>query len=127
MDKPKVLIIIPNLGKGGAQRVFHQQFAYLATVADVTGCVFNWDGAFDSDKNGNIISLNVPGGSSIISKIYCFWRRCVELRRVKRKRGIQISISHLEGADYVNILSRVSDRTVCWIHGTKKFDNNFEA
>ncbi len=127
MDKPKVLIIIPNLGKGGAQRVFHQQFAYLSTVADVIGCVFNWDGAFESDKNSNIISLNVPGGSSFISKIYCFWKRCVVLKQTKRKHGIQISISHLEGADYVNILSNVGDRSICWIHGTKKFDDNIEG
>lgn len=127
MARLKALITIPNLGKGGAQRVFHQQLDYLSTVADVTGCVFNWDGAFASDKKKNIISLNVPAGGSIFSKIYYFWRRCVELRRIKKKYGIQLSISHLEGADYVNILSRVSERTVCCVHGTKKFDNNIEG
>jgi glycosyltransferase involved in cell wall biosynthesis len=127
MDRPKVLIIIPNLGKGGAQRVFHQQLSFLSTAADVTGCVFNWDGAFESDKLNNIISLEVPGGRTMFSKIHCFWKRCVELRQIKKKYGIQVSISHLEGADYVNILSRLSDRTICWIHGTKKFDDNIEG
>jgi glycosyltransferase involved in cell wall biosynthesis len=127
MDRPKVLIIIPNLGKGGAQRVFHQQLSYLSTIADVTGCVFNWDGAFESDKQNNIISLEVPAGRTMFSKIHCFWKRCVELRRIKKKYDIRISISHLEGADYVSILSRESDRTICWVHGTKKFDDNIEG
>jgi hypothetical protein len=38
---PKVLIIIPNLGRGGAQKVFHQQLDFLSKEFDVTACVFN--------------------------------------------------------------------------------------
>src|SRR5690349_10127928 len=115
MDKPKVLIIIPNLGRGGAQRVFHQQLSYLSKSTDVVGCVFNWDGSFESDKQDNIVSLNVPAGRSFIGKLYCFWKRCQALRRIKKQYGVQVSISHLEGADYVNILSRRSERIICWV------------
>jgi glycosyltransferase involved in cell wall biosynthesis len=122
--KRKVLLIIPNLGRGGAQRVFHQQLKYLSNDFDVMGCVFNWDGAFEEDKASNIVSLNVSGGVTLLQKIRTFILRIIRLRKLKRENKIDISISHLEGADYVNLLSRGSDKTICWIHGTKKFDRN---
>ncbi|MDH4088854.1 MAG: glycosyltransferase [Cyclobacteriaceae bacterium] len=120
----RILIIIPNLGRGGAQQVFWQQMNHLALHFEVFGCVFNWDGAFEQDKLGNIISLDVPGGKTWLQKVYYFIIRILRLRKIKKDRKIDISISHLEGADYVNLLSRYLDRTICWVHGTKRFDEN---
>lgn len=127
MPKPKILIIIPNLGRGGAQKVFNQQLQYLSDLFDVHGCVFNWDGAFDDDQHDRIISLDVAKGNNWFSKIYYFLLRAVRLRRIKRERKIDIAISHLEGADYVNYFSRTNDKVICWVHGTKKFDQNISG
>jgi glycosyltransferase involved in cell wall biosynthesis len=123
----KVLLIIPNLGLGGAQNVFRQQYVFYSKSFETVGCVFNWNGATPEDKNAGYISLDVPGGGNILSKSWHFIRRILELRRIKRKYGITHSISHLEGADYVNILSRQSEKTICWIHGTKKFDGQIRG
>ncbi len=122
-----ILIMIPNLGRGGAQIVFRQQLKELAAKHEVWGCVFNWDGAFQEDHQENIVSLNVPAGANIFFKIYYFFLRVIRLRSLKRRLKINVSISHLEGADYVNILSSGSDETVCWIHGTKEFDKNISG
>lgn len=127
MSRLKLLIIIPNLGRGGAQRIYHQQLKHLAPYFDVQGTVFNWDGAFDEDKTEATLSLDVPGGRTWAHKIYYFFLRIVRLRKLKREKNIDISISHLEGADYVNILSRRSEKVICWIHGTKKFDKNIKG
>jgi glycosyltransferase involved in cell wall biosynthesis len=124
MIKPNILIIIPNLGRGGAQRVFHQQMQHLSRHFKVLGCVFNWNGSFEEDKTLNIISLDVPGGKTWMHKVYYFILRTLRLRKLKREKNIDVSISHLEGADYVNLLSRGSEKVICWIHGTKKFDEN---
>ena len=127
MIRLNVLIIIPNLGSGGAQRVFHQQRQYFSAHFNITGCVFNWDGAFEADHASDIVSLSVPAGHTLFHKIYYFLLRVIRLRKLKKKNKIDIAISHLEGADYVNLLSRKSDKVICWLHGTKKFDNNIEG
>lgn len=125
--KKKILIVIPNLGKGGAQKIFHQQMEHLSSCFEVIGCVFNWDGAFEHDRAENIISLDVPKGEIIPSKVWNFILRIWRLRKLKKKFGIQVTISHLEGADYVNVLSRSEDEVICWVHGTKKYDENIEG
>lgn len=124
---PRVLIIIPNLGRGGAQKVFHQQRNYLSQHFEVVGCVFNWDGAFPEDRLPNMYSLQVPGGTSIFSKFLNFCKRVYRLRKLKKEHRIDVSISHLEGADYVNILSKTNEKIICWIHGSKKHDGNING
>ena len=122
--KNRLLLIIPNLGPGGAQVVFRDQLHYYSEQYDVVGCVFNWDDSFAEDRNPNIVSLNIPAGGSALTKIYFFWKRIFSLRKLKKQLNVAISISHLEGADYVNILSRNEERVITWIHGTKQFDEN---
>lgn len=107
--------------------MFWQQLDFLSENFDTKGCVFNWNGSFDSDKNKNVISLNVPAGATMFQKFFFFIARIRALRRIKKEMNIDISISHLEGADYVNILSRRKEMIVCWIHGTKKHDENIEG
>lgn len=123
----KVLLVIPNLGLGGAQKVFYQQLTNLAPHFEVSACVFNWDNSFQSDQTKGIISLDVPAGKSYLGKMYCFFLRVIRLRALKNRLGINLTISHLEGADYVNVLSKKNDKIICWIHGTKKFDENISG
>jgi glycosyltransferase involved in cell wall biosynthesis len=123
----RILLVIPNLGRGGAQRVFHQQLAFYARYHDVRGCVFNWDGAFEHDKLPGIESLAVPGGKNIISKIFYFFKRVSRLKKVKKSFSADLTISHLEGADYINILSGRPGRIYCWIHGTKTRDRQIHG
>jgi len=124
----KLLILIPNLGAGGAQKIFRDQLQFYSTHIETVGCVFNWDGAFDEDKLiKNIFSLRIPGGKNVFSKIYYFFLRVFKLGVLKRKLRITHCISHLEGADYVNVLSHCSDKRICWIHGTKRYDHNIEG
>lgn len=127
MTGKNILLLIPNLGTGGAQKVFRQQLSFLSSHYVVHACVFNLDGAFDGDKNTNLHSLDVPAGSNTFWKAWYFCLRVIRLRSLKKKLNIHVSISHLEGADYVNVLSRTRDKVICWIHGTKKFDENIEG
>ena len=127
MNKPKILIIIPGLGKGGAQKVFRDQLRFYSQHFDTLGCVFNWDGAFNEERALNILSLEVPAGSNMVSKAYFFLRRVFKLRQIKRSYKIDFCISHLEGADYVNILSVQDEKIICYIHGTKFHDKEIKG
>jgi glycosyltransferase involved in cell wall biosynthesis len=100
---------------------------FYAKHYNVIGCVFNWDDSFEDDRNGNIISLDVQAGKMWVNKIFSFWKRVAALKKIKKENHIDVSISHLEGADYVNLLSKQNEKVVCWVHGSKSFDENIEG
>ena len=49
------------------------------------------------------------------------------MKRIKEQFRVDIAISHLEGADYINILSRKREKVITWMHGTKQFDKNISG
>lgn len=123
----KILILIPNLGRGGAQQVFRDQLQFFSKNSDTLGCVFNWHDAFPDERHSNIISLDIPAEKNFRGKVTCFWKRVIALRKIKKQHNITLSISHLEGADYVNLLSKRNEKVICWIHGSKMSDENIEG
>jgi len=125
--QPRILLVIPNLGRGGAQKVFLDQLDFYSLHFETIGCVFNWNDSFPSDQRSNIVSLDVPAGNNFFQKIFFFLKRIRRLRQIKKKYRIDFSISHLEGADYVNVISGYSGKIFCWIHGTKTGDQNISG
>jgi len=122
-----ILLVIPCFGFGGAQQVFHDHSVELAARFNVTECVFNYD-LPDVYPSGNpVVSLEVGGGTSVGSKLQSFYQRLQHLKKIKRDRKIDLSISHLEGADYANLLSQVGERTIAVIHGSKVHDANISG
>lgn len=124
VNNKNILLIIPCFGFGGAQQVFHDHSVELAKRFKVTECVFNLD-LPDVYPSGNpVISLQVEPAAGLSGKIRNFWRRIQRLRHIKREQRVDLSISHLEGADYVNLLSRMGERTIAVIHGSKVHDDS---
>ena len=128
MERKRILVFITNLSFGGAQRVFSEQSLLLSKRHDVVECVFNLADGYAFPTKNKIFDLKVPAGKNIFDKLIRFYQRVTRLNRVKETLGTEICISHLEGADYINILSkRKGEQTVCWIHGSKLFDENIEG
>lgn len=121
---PTILLVIPNLGLGGAQRVFHDHSVELAKHYCVTEAVFNLDGGNMFPSENELVSLDVAGGGSATDKVRNLWRRVTRLKNLKRRLGTQVSISHLEGADYVNLLSKGGEKVILCVHGSKLHDTN---
>ncbi|HMG93394.1 MAG TPA: glycosyltransferase [Chryseolinea sp.] len=124
MEKKVILMLIPNLNFGGAQRVFYNLSLELSKQYKVVECVFNFDAGHAFVSGNEVLSLDVAGGRNIFSKIWLFVRRCRKLREIKKRIGADICISHLEGADLVNVLSKGKDKTIAWVHGSKWYDQN---
>ena len=123
-SRPHILLVIPTLIMGGAQRVFHDHSVLLAEHFPVEEVVFNLDGGCMFPSGNPLTSLDVGGGGGSITKIANFLRRISRLRRIKQAKHIDVSISHLEGADYVNILSRGGEKTILVVHGSKLADHS---
>ena len=126
-DKPALLLLIPNLGLGGAQRVFADHANFLAGTYKVTECIFNLNQAGDYHTDNELCELAVPGGGGPLAKIQHFVSRCIRLRKLKQVRQVTVAISHLEGADYVNVLSGMGEQRVICVHGSKLHDRNMRG
>src|SRR5215217_4177964 len=123
MDKKHVLMLITNYGFGGAQKVFADHSILFAEKAIVKECVFNdWNQKRLNSTPNNYKSLDVPGGGMLLTRTYHFFIRIHRFRKLKKEFKPHITISHLEGADYVNLLSGGTDKKIIVIHGSKVDD-----
>ena len=127
MPKPRILMVITNLTFGGAQRVFEDHRRLLSQTCDVTEAVFNLADGHAFPGSAPVVDLGVGGGGSIFDKIINFAKRVHRLRKVKLRLEPAVCISHLEGADYVNVLSRHRERIVLCVHGSKLHDSNIRG
>lgn len=115
-------MIIPELMTGGAQRSFSQLSRDLSEKHEVHVVIFNKTAPVSYALGGPLHSLGVSKGASVFQKIQCFIKRIRNLRKLKHKIKPDISISFLEGADYVNVLSAVGEKVVISIRGSKVHD-----
>ena len=121
-------MIIPNFGFGGAQKVFADHSQLLLEHANVTEYVFN---DFEEKKTYESLapykSLNVPGGGAFFERISNFRKRINVFKKLKKEYKPDVTISHLEGADYINLLSGGRDKKIIVIHGSKQNDQNISG
>lgn len=122
--KRRVLLLIPNLDFGGAQRSFSKISIGLQEQCEVDVAVFNTEAGVAFPYGGKLIDLQVAGGGNLLDKAQHFWARVSRLKALKQRNRYDACISFLEGADYINILSRTAagERTIISIRGSKKFD-----
>jgi glycosyltransferase involved in cell wall biosynthesis len=118
----RVLLIIPNLDFGGAQRTFSNLSLELEKDHSVYVAVFNTHNGVAFAHGGQLIDLDVPGASTIIGKLYLFMKRVRRLRAIKLRSQIDVAISFLEGADYVNLLSKGKEAAIISVRGSKVHD-----
>ena len=115
-------MLITNLTFGGAQRVFFDHSRLLGVRHDVTEIVFNRADGHAFESGNSILSLDVAGGGSALNKLANVARRVRRLTALKRRLRPALTISHLEGADYVNLLARGPGKRLLVIHGSKLHD-----
>jgi glycosyltransferase involved in cell wall biosynthesis len=118
----RVMLLIPNVDFGGAQRSIARLSEVLSRDHDVFFCAFNMDGDPEFRHAGTLLDLRVPAGRNLPDKARMFARRVAQVRRLKREHRIDVCVSFLEGADYVNVLSRQGERVVLSIRGSKVHD-----
>lgn len=123
-------MLIPQLSFGGAERVFHDQSRELAEAGHhVTECVFQTRTRKIAFQTTNqLIVLDTPDTDesySVLSKAMALRRRVAQVREIKKELRIDVCISHLEGADYINILSKGTEQVILCIHNSKEHDPNY--
>ena len=118
VPKSSILMLITNLTFGGAQRVFYDHSRLLGQRHDVTEVMFNLVEGHAFPTGNDLLSLDVPGGGGPLVKAIHFVQRVRNLTAIKRRLRPVLTISHLEGAHYVSLLSRMNDKKIFVIHGS---------
>lgn len=119
-----VLLIGSELGKGGAERSISLLSYYLEkTGYNVTLCILSGKDRTSYYKTcKEIIFVDPPEYKTVWEKIMAWKYRLSKIRKIKKERKIDISISFLEGPDYVNVLTRTGEKVALSIRGSKMFD-----
>ena len=124
VEKKRILMIIPNLDFGGAQTSLSRITLLLNPFCIITIVVFNKDNIAPLSFGGELIDLKVPASRFYLGKAINFIKRVSRLKKIKKRISPHTSISFLEGADYVNLLSSQGERIFFYLHGSKLHDKN---
>lgn len=124
----RILMLIPQLGYGGAEGSFLRVANYLAHHAQVTIALMARDyGRGDYCTAGASTDLPVvlldgekQVGGSPLAKAARWWRMLRHLRTLKD--GHDVAISFLSGANLLNALAGPRAKTVVSERGSKRFD-----
>ncbi len=118
-------MLIPDLGKGGAETSFITLANYLALSHKVTVASFSKIDFQDLKGTTNILIGKGKRSNSLLGKIRDFLQRKNDFKQVLNEAQADVSISFLEGANYINALcSNKSSLTVLSVRGSKRYDQN---
>lgn len=120
----RVMILTPDFGYGGAERSVAAISRALAVHYQVHVVVFNKKINQVYAIGGSLHSLDVEGGVSMVQKAISFLQRLRRVKNLKKQLGIHICLSFLEGADYINILTKGKSKAIINIRGSKRHDAN---
>ena len=126
-SKKNILLIIPNLDFGGAQNSFYALSQELSKTHNVINVVFNKHNMANYIFKSTLLELDLGNASTFISKIFSFLKRTSRLKKIKKEHNIDVAISFLEGADYINILSKKKEKLILSIRGSKLNDPNISG
>lgn len=115
----KIAIIIQNLNGGGAERTAANLSLYFSEKYEVHLIVF--DGRVINYPHGGMLhDLKVYPSKSKVQKAINVIRRVIKTSLLKRKYGIEATISLMEESNIVNLLSNSGDKKITSIR-------NFES
>lgn len=110
--KKRLLIIVPHLRDGGAQKsaarlseLLHEEFEiYILTFFS------QQDFPIAYTYQGTHICLEQKVKRNPFSKIFNIFQRIYFLRKVKREKNIDVAVSYLHNAHTANVLSTVNEK-----------------
>lgn len=127
MNAPlRILMLIPQLGFGGAEGAFMRLARHLATGAEVTIAVMDRPYSEAPDVTGWTVTppLKLDDGigkaDGRFGRMLRWWRMLRRLRTLKRRHDV--TISFLSGMNLLNALAGPRTRTIVSERGSKRHD-----
>jgi len=102
----KILIVIPSLTKGGAERVVSTLSNFWSNEHNVFIALFDVT-KIEYSYTGSIIDINAPSSSNFFTKIINPFLRIMRLRKVMTEENFDSIFSFMESANFPTIISTV--------------------
>lgn len=117
------MFIIPSLEGGGAERVASLLSIELSKKYNLYFVVFDSDN-IAYQYGGKLEDIEVKSSNSKIKKIINVIKRAYKVKKLKKHYSISTTVSFMESANIVNVLSRKNDKVIISIHNHLYKDNN---
>lgn len=123
--KENILIIIDKISNGGAQRAAVNLANGLSKSYNVILATFEIK-EDNYECSSKIINLNCGKTNNKISKVYNMLKRIHKIRKIKRENNITHSISFLTVPNFINICTKLNDKTIVSIRNEmSKIEKSF--
>src|SRR6056297_2638638 len=119
INMENIAIIIPDLSNGGAEKVAANLSIGLTKRGKNIFFILYNSNEIDYNYEGRVIDLGCKKSNNFITKLYAFLKRYIKIKIFKRKHNIDISISFLENANLINLLTKTNDKIILTIHAIK--------
>ena len=114
-DRKNLLLIVPTLRLGGQERVAVNTAEILNETYNVTMVIFDSREAIYL-PNCELIELQLPAKSGAFNKAKNVFHRVVALKKLKKEREIDVSLSFGKTANLANTLSKTQGKTISAVH-----------
>lgn len=112
-------MLITEMGKGGAQRVFYDHASALAADFEVEEAVFDCN---ESERllNSHLPLYDLKGNKRFIlsTPVDRLLARAKVLTKLVSKQQSKVVISHMDGANWINALSKSKAKRIFVVHGS---------
>lgn len=106
-----VAIIVSRLCDGGAERTAAHLSRLLNENHTVYLIVFNAN-EITYPYAGKLLNINIPATSNWAKRLWNLLKRARKVKKLKKKYSIDVSISFMEGANFINVLTRRNERII---------------
>lgn len=119
----KIALIVPVLSSGGVEAVVSTLSQNIGD--DVLKVIILYNSKVIAyPYSGHIISLNVKIGGNFILKIFSFIKKCIAIKRIKKKCHFDAVVSFQESANLINVMTRCKEKVVVSTHSYKSNELN---
>jgi len=120
----RILLLTTDIGLGGAERVWNQHSIALSSFFHVEQAVFEFTPNPGYRSNLALHNLVICPIILRLGSFPRFIQRVIALHCLVKSRKIDLVISHLEGANLVNVVSFSRAKKILVLHGSAKGDLN---
>jgi glycosyltransferase involved in cell wall biosynthesis len=117
LKKKNVLLLVNQFYGGGAQKVIANLSIYLSSYYSVTIAIYNDINKVVFEYKGDFVKLNLPfpqdtHNNPIHKRIIRSLSLLKQVRKLKKEKQIDATISFMEASNIVNILTRRNDKII---------------
>lgn len=113
MNKKNIIMLIPCLSSGGAERAAINLAENIYKDYNFHFIIFDADrNTYNFDKNIKLINLGIKPKNSLIGKLLNTLKKYFKVKNIKRNLKVDISISFLREPNFINVITKVKNEKV---------------